>query len=64
MPDPKCDTQQAFGISHAAAYNLIGLNWQLITVMSAVSLMNNEENVIQDKEKQPVSNSNTSCNWV
>ena len=59
---PKSDTQQAVWMSHAAAWFVMALSWQFITVMYPVALMNNEESMIQDKEKSPCYTSTTS--WM
>jgi hypothetical protein len=61
MPDPKCDTEQAFRMSLAAAFIVMALGWQFVTVMYPVALMNNEEIMIRDKEKQPCFTSSASC---
>jgi hypothetical protein len=58
---PKSDTQQAFWMSHAAAWMVMALSWQFIIVMSAVALMNYDESTIQYKKKPSCYTSSKSC---
>jgi len=46
LPAPKCDTQLPCGLSRARAWIVMALSWHFITVMSAVTMMNNEGSMI------------------